>query len=337
MSGWSAHKDATKREFTSAQLKLIRRTIARQCTEIEFDQFIAVSVQAGLDPLRRQMAPLILNASDPERRRMVPWATIDGLRVIAARQGDYRPMETAPLIERDESRLDADLNPLGITRAEVCAWKSSDGVWHPVAGEAWWDEYAPTREEWAADATGQHHPTGKRQLDPVWLRMGRVMIAKCAEAQALRRGWPDILSGLYGEEELHGLRLAEQTASEVLREGDEAAKRRLLKTRTLWFVFGSDGGFNPVLAHEAFDRLRGFYAEASVEEIERFDQVNSTSLHTLWEWAPSDAFALKQISEARRLFGKANTEVSAEAPPAGSHQGDPQSPKQAPPTASVGS
>jgi phage recombination protein Bet len=336
MSGWSAHKDATKREFTSAQLKLIRRTIARKCTEIEFDQFIAVSVQAGLDPLRRQMAPLILNASDPERRRMVPWATIDGLRVIAARQGDYRPMETAPLIERDESRLHADLNPLGITRAEVCAWKSNDGVWHPVAGEAWWDEYAPTRQEWTADETGQRRPTGNRQLDPAWLRMGRVMIAKCAEAQALRRGWPDLLSGLYGEEELHGLRLAEQTASEVLREYDEVAKRRLLKTRTLWFVFGSDGGFKPVLAHEAFDRLRDFYAEAPAEEIERFDQVNRMSLQTLWEWAPSDALALKQISEARRLFGKANSEISPEAPPAGSHQEDPQSSKQAPPAASAG-
>ncbi len=290
-----------RREFSTAQLKLIRRTVARACTDAEFDEFVVVAIQCGLDPMRRQITPLVLNADDLERRRLICWATIDGLRVIAARQGDYRPMETAPLIERDEQRIDPDANPLGITRAEVRAWKGEGDVWHPVVGEAWWDEYAPLRDEWATNEAGARAPTGKRLLEPSWRRMGRVMIAKCAEAQALRRGWPDVLSGLYGEEELAALRLAERTASELLRQADENALHRQIAKRTLWFVFEPGGALQPVTLEHVFERLRAFYESAgSVEEIARFDDVNQASLQTLWEWTPGMALSLKQISEARR-------------------------------------
>lgn len=300
-----------RREFSTAQLKLIRRSVARTCTDAEFDEFIAVATQCGLDPLRRQITPLVLNADDYERRRLICWATIDGLRVIAARQGDYRPMESAPLIEQDEARIDADRNPLGITRAEVRAWKASDGVWHPVAGEAWWDEYAPLREEYASGEDGGSRPSGRILLEPSWRRMGRVMIAKCAEAQALRRGWPDVLSGLYGEEELHALRLAEKTASEVLRQSDEEALQKQMRTRTLWFVFKPGGALEPVALESIFERLRAFYeGTGSWAEIEEFDRANRASLQTLWEWSPAIALALKQLSEARRLGAEREAEPS---------------------------
>jgi hypothetical protein len=238
----------------------------------------------------------------------VCWATIDGLRVIAARQGDYRPMETAPVIEQEEARVDPDKNPLGISRAEVRAWKASGGVWHPVVGEAWWDEYAPLREEWGPADGGARAPTGRCVLEPTWRRMARVMIAKCAEAQALRRGWPDLLSGLYGEEELHALRLAEQTASEFLRRNDEEALRRQISKRTLWFVFEAGGVFQPVMLEQIHDRLRAFYeAAASTDVINRFEDINRASLQTLWEWSPGEALALKWVSEARKRALSAST------------------------------
>jgi phage recombination protein Bet len=290
-----------RREFSTAQLKLIRRTVARACTDAEFDEFVAVATQCELDPLRRQITPLVVNGDDHERRRLVCWATIDGLRVIAARQGDYRPMETAPVIEHEEALVDPDKNPLGISRAEVRAWKASGDVWHPVVGEAWWDEYAPLRAEWEPVDGGSQAPTGRGVLDPTWRRMARVMIAKCAEAQALRRGWPDLLSGLYGEEELHALRLAEQTASEFLRRTDEEALRRQISKRTLWFVFETGGMFEPVTLEQIPARLRSFYeGAASADVINRFEEINRASLLTLWEWSPGEALALKHISEAQR-------------------------------------
>lgn len=299
------------RDFSSAQLKLIRRSVARSCTDSEFDEFIECARSSGLDPLRRQLAPLIVAADDPIKRRLIPWTTIDGLRVLAARQGDYRPMEAAPTIEQDSSRTDPETNPLGITRAEVRAWKLSDGVWHPVAGEAWWDEYAPIREERERDPTNEAASVTRAVVDASWKRMGRVMIAKCAEAQALRRGWPDVLSGLYGEEELHRLRHDEKTASERLRANEEQAVRAHRKrSQTLWFIFEPGGAYEPVIVEHVLGRLAAFYCGAAdCSIIERFNQTNWSSLQTLWEWAPSDALALKRIVEAR-LAGGAATVVT---------------------------
>lgn len=284
------------RDFTAAQLKLIRRSIARLCTSAEFDEFMAVAAQCGLDPLRRQISPLIIAADDAERRRLIPWTTIDGLRVIAARQGDYRPMETPPLIEYDEARKNGDSNPLGIARAEVSAWRLSEGAWHPVAGEAWWEEFAPIRQ--AAGGLGGLESIVS--LDPAWRRMGRLMIAKCAEAQALRRGWPNVLSGLYGEEELHGLKLAEQTASELLRQREADLRQRRLDTRTLWFLLSPEASFEPLRVEQVLPRLSAFYEQATdAAAIEFFNRTNSVSLQTYWDWRPAEALTLRQTAERR--------------------------------------
>lgn len=285
-----------RRDYSAGQLALIRRTVARACDDAEFDEFMAVAAQCGLDPMRRQITPLILQPDAPDRRRMIPWATIDGLRVIAARHGDYRPMETAPVVEIDGARADPDRNPLGVVRAEVRAWKRFDGAWFAVVGEAWWDEYAPLRLPKPDDASA---PNGAAAvLEPSWARMGRVMIAKCAEAQALRRGWPDLLSGLYGEEELHLLRLTDQTASEVLHQRDRLRERS--RGPALWLVFDPNAGLQSVGRDDVAARLRRFYAEArSTEQIEDFLNRNALSLQTYWDWECSEAMALKVLAEER--------------------------------------
>ena len=287
-----------RRDLTTSQLALVRRTVARACSDAEFDEFMAVALQCGLDPMRRQIAPLIVNGSDIDRRRMIPWATIDGLRVIAARQGDYRPMESPPLLELDPERIDAARNPLGLVRAEVRAWKLRHEAWFPVVGEAWWDEFAPLREVFGVDDQGKRSPSGKVTLEASWARMGRVMIAKCAEAQALRRGWPDLLSGLYGEEELHALRLADQTASELLSQRD--ALKRVNAADALWLVFDADAGLQAINRADVGDRLRAFYeAVDSAAVLAAFHERNRLSLQIFWDWEPSLAFELKQLAEER--------------------------------------
>lgn len=288
---------SVRRDLTTSQLALIRRTVARVCTDAEFDEFMAVALQCGLDPMRRQIAPLIVNGSDIDRRRMIPWATIDGLRVIAARQGDYRPMESPPLLELDPERIDAARNPLGLVRAEVRAWKLRHEAWFPVVGEAWWDEFAPLREVFGVDDQGKRSPSGKVTLEASWARMGRVMIAKCAEAQALRRGWPDLLSGLYGEEELHALRLADQTASELLSQRDQL---KAIKTDAIWLAFDADAGLQAINRADVGARIRAFYEAAdSAAALATFNERNRQSLQIFWEWEPSLAFELKQLAEER--------------------------------------
>lgn len=298
MHGWSTASSPGRREFSAAQLKVIRRTIARSCTDAEFDEFIAFATQCALDPIRRQVSPLIVDAQDPERRRLICWTTIDGLRAIAARQGDYRPMETAPVVETDATRVDPATNPQGIVRAEVRAWKLRDGVWFAVSGEAWWDEHAPTQ---SAPTSLRDAPVGssiERVLAPTWRRMGRLMIAKCAEAQALRRGWPDVLSGLYGQEELHALHMNERTASQEMSSTTSAPGGRG-DHRVLWFVFEPGGPFVAVRLAEALRVLFGRYQQAkSLEDVEWFDRTNKLTLQTYWEWAPDAAFQVKVFAEA---------------------------------------
>lgn len=288
-------KSQPVRGFSGAQLSMIRRTVARACSDAEFDEFIAVAQHSGLDPLRRQIAPLIIHQEDPARRKLVPWATIDGLRLIAARQGDYRPMEAAPTIECADSAKDADRNPIGIVRAQVIAWKQSQGAWYPVAGEAWWDEYAPMRE--ISEREVGDASTKKWVLEPTWSRMGRVMIAKCAEAQALRRGWPDVLSGLYGEDELHALRINEQTASDRLKARDE--KRRLIEgASVLWFVFNPSDGPVAVPLDHASERVCTFVSAADREALVVFQRQNRLSLALLWEHDPARAFHWKEALDS---------------------------------------
>ena len=297
-------------DFTDAQLKLIRQSVARVCTAAEFDEFMAVASQCGLDPLRRQIAPLILSPDDRDRRRLIPWTTIDGLRVIAARHRDYRPMEAPPLIEYESTRVDEMKNPSGIVRAEVRAWKLADNEWHAVAGEAWLEEFAPLRQ------TSPHQDGGGAVLEESWRRMGRVMIAKCAEAQALRRGWPDLLSGLYGEEELAGLRLSQRTASELMRQSEEEAGRERRATRTLWFVAAPGASFQPVRVNDVREFVSAIYLSAkSVAEIKGFEEANRASLATYWDWMPQDAFDLKALSESlQSAIGRSVSERESLAP-----------------------
>ena len=64
-------------------------------------------------------------------------------------------------------------------------WRVVQGQRVPFARSARWDEYCP--------------PAG---ADHMWRKMPHVMLGKCAEAQALRAGFPRQLHGLYAAEEI---------------------------------------------------------------------------------------------------------------------------------------
>lgn len=211
--------------FSPKQIDLIRRTVAADCNPPEFDQFMHICRHVNLDPLRRQVYAFVFQKSNPEKRRMSIVTAIDGYRTIAARTQSYRPDNRAPRIEYDPALKNPDTNPLGIVRAEVSVFKFSHGEWHEVVGEAYWDEYAPIKEIWE-----NSKPTGRFALDKSkdnWRKMARVMIAKCAEAQALRRAWPDDFSALEVQEEVDK-RILDLTASEIADEAAAEAKLALV-------------------------------------------------------------------------------------------------------------
>lgn len=289
--------------LTPRQLDLIRRTVAKDCDNTEFDHFMAVAGRLGLDPLRKQICAMVFNKNNAEKRNMSIITQIDGFRVIAARQGDYRPMETAPIIEYDEAAKCERTNPLGIVRAEVRAWKRHGSEWFPVVGEAYWEEYVPLEQEWAYDPeAGKRQPTGPKVLSDKspWRRMARVMIAKVAEAQALRRGWPDDLSGVYADEEMQRAVIID-AASEVVAEYQERERlERIGGKDTLLFMFDpTEGVLESVPRGEVADRLARFYEREakSAQDVINFRQRNEASLKTFWAWAPGDALEMKKLAE----------------------------------------
>jgi phage recombination protein Bet len=177
--------------YEGKQLDLIRRTVAKDANDAEFDTFIHICKATRLDPLRRQAYCFVFGKNgDPKWRTMTVVTAIGGYRSIADRTGTYRPDEDDARIEYSEDAKNPATNPLGIVKAVVYVWKFSHGEWHRVAGSAHWDEYVPLK-----DGVIDTKKTG-------WVKMPRIMIAKVAEASALRKGWPDDFAGLEIEEEV---------------------------------------------------------------------------------------------------------------------------------------
>lgn len=295
---------AQQGEYTDRQLDLIRRTVATDANSQEFDLFCEVARRTGLDPFRKQLSIIVFNKNDEKKRRIAIFAPIDGLRSIAARSLRYRPDEDAPRVTYNEELKDPQTNPLGLERAEVRVYiRDAHGEeWRPVTGVAYWDEFAPVTEEWAwGERRGERVPTGKMKLDGQWSKMGRLMLAKCAEAQALRKAFPEDLSGLYESSELDQARAAELTASErieALHVQDRLDSAGV--ANSIMFTFSPAAGIEPVPLGQVADRCLEAIAGFDLRHLTWFESANTHPLREFWARAKSDALAVKQAMEARK-------------------------------------
>ena len=135
------------KKYDGENLQLIRNTYAKGLTIDEFNLYIKVAQHRQLDPITGQIIPVIYGKGD--KRKVAHQITVDGQRCIAARMRDYRPSE-APVDILYNEGLKSPLNPLGIERAVYYANKKdkASGEWYKVAGEAYWEEYAPLKDVW---------------------------------------------------------------------------------------------------------------------------------------------------------------------------------------------
>lgn len=283
------------RDYTGQQMALIQRTVAADCTDDEFNLFVEQARRVGLDPFRKQIYAVVYNKNKPDKRKMAIITGIDGFRAVANRSGTYRPDENEPEIIYKEDLKDPTTNPLGIERAVVTVNKyGPDGKWHAVKGVAYWDEFAPLKEIWE-----DRKPTGRFELQfGNWRKMPRVMLPKCAEAVAIRKGWPEDLSGIYAPEEME--QMIDITPSQAV--DAEAERLRHDRTGTAGSIpiqWEATGPIEYVKVGELADRCIGF-AEASESptEIDWFKNQNEMALRDFWAKSPNDALGVKRAFES---------------------------------------
>jgi len=158
--------------FNPSQLDLIKNQIAKGCTDGEIEYFIGVCQRTGLDPFQRQI--YAIRRKDNKVEKMTIQTGIDGYRLIADRTGRYAGSDD-PIHHCDAAG--------NLTRSTVTVWKIVSGVRCSFTASALFDEYV-------------------QQFSPMWAKMKFTMLAKCAEALALRKAFPADLSGLYTTEEM---------------------------------------------------------------------------------------------------------------------------------------
>lgn len=168
------------------QLAALRQIGLEKASAGDLALFLHYAQRTGLDPFSRQIYMIGRWDGRAGREKFTIQSSIDGLRIIAQRSGEYAG-QTAPM------------------------WCDSDGVWTdvwlkatpPAAAKIGVNRIGFTEPLYAVARLESYMPRNKDgKPSGLWATMPDVMLAKVAESLALRKAFPNDLSGIYTSEEM---------------------------------------------------------------------------------------------------------------------------------------
>lgn len=172
-----AERELTAPTVTSEQLDLIKKTVASGATDAELKLYLFDCARRGIHPLDK------LLHFTKRGGKYTPVTSIDFMRSQAAMSGE--------MAGSDDAVFFLGVNDLPLS-ACVTVYRITAGQRFAYTATARWSEYCPDNAQ-------------------MWKRMPHTMLAKCAEALALRKAFPQQLAGLYAKEELDQAEQSEPT------------------------------------------------------------------------------------------------------------------------------
>lgn len=171
--------------YDREQIELLKRTVAKGATDDQFALFMTIAQRRRLDPFAKQIWCVLRKSGGIVE--MAVQTAIDGFRLIAQRTGEYDGQDKALWCGEDGIWKDVWLSDKPPAAAVVLVYRK--GVSRPFPGIAHLKGYAAYKDD------------GKT-LAAKWGQMPEHMLAKCAEALALRKAFPEELSGIYTDDEM---------------------------------------------------------------------------------------------------------------------------------------
>jgi phage recombination protein Bet len=173
-------------EWSDSFRQLVKSTVlkpkSRDATDAELALLAEQAVRTGLDPMARQIYGIYRKDNRSGDEVMTIQVGIDGLRSVAERTGRYGGSPAYLFCGPDKQWTDVWLEEQRPVAAKAIVLKVVAGAVINTEAVALWSEYGNDKN--------------------VWKDKPALMLGKCAEALALRKAFPQDLSGLYTDDEM---------------------------------------------------------------------------------------------------------------------------------------